>query len=560
MRKLPKPKDAKIELKEATVRDFSGGYNVLDNDLNLSSKFSTKMFNCYHSASGTVKTRQGTRLFVNLTDVTSTSDCYPVNIEYFAASLIAVMSNGELVSVEADGTLAVIWNTAIAGALPGAPSAWTNGIEFASFEQFNGELIVCNGVDKPLIINSALSVDYLQDLATLSNLNTPICRYVTTCARYLIMAGDPAHPNRIHISARDTSGTWFDDPAPNDATFVDVGSSLKNASVIKGIRGFKGRLVIAFEEGIVIGVLGVYDDDGNHTPNTDETIQQFGSVSHRVMADLGDDMLMLDNVGIPSLKRTVFSGSIKPERASDLVDPDITPRLEILSTIALEDRTFSVYDQREGQFLFFIPNAITREATTETTCFAYLFRPALGLNSWARFDGMNWTCACRTVQGNIFFGDFDGKLWLYGSSTNPIYKDREGDEEVNDGEGVGIDFTWTLPWSPLNKRRKLKKTKYIALDTSGTGSFSVKMYVDRFMLDENLDDCPLLEMEFVGGDVMGFGGEASPFGGGRITADENLYKWPAKFKIMKLEFTGTVETSLEFVSVTLFYQEGGVYI
>lgn len=556
MLKLPQNRGRKQELEQATIRDFSGGYNVLDSEFNLASKYSVKSFNIFHTASNTKRIRQGTALFSTLTAVCASPTSYPINIEYFGAAIIAVMSSGEVVSVLADRTTTLIWNNAKAALLPGAPAGWS-ATTFASFEQFNGELIICNGVDKPLIVSADLTVDYLQDLGTLSNLNTPICKYVTACSRFLVMAGDPVHPNRIHISSRDTSGTWYGDVAPNDGIYIDVGSSLNNASVIKGIRAFRGSLIVAFEEGTIIGQLGIYTG-ADHTPNFDETIQQYGAISHRTLVDLGDDMLMLDNVGVPSLKRTVFTGTIRPDRFSDLVDPDMTPRLAALDTASLEDRCFAVYDRLEGQFIFFIPNASTIGATTETVGFALLYRPTLSNNSWCRFDGMNFTCGCRTVQGNLFFGSADGKLWRYGTTVDPLYADLTNDPSINGGAGNPISFTWELPWSDINVRAKIKKTKYISMDTQGTGNFTVNMYVDRIMLNDALEDTPLLSTEFVGGDVDGYGGPDGSFGGARITADEHLYQWPAKFKLMKLKITGEVTTALEFSSITLHYQKGGI--
>jgi hypothetical protein len=544
------------DLKSATVRDFSGGYNTLDSELNLASKFSTRMFNIHHTASNTVRKRYGTRFFADLTLYTTTADVYVVNIEYYNASLIAVMSNGEVLAILADASVTRIWDDATA-VLKGATNGWSD-TEFASFAQFNGELIICNGVDKPIIVNTSLQVDYLQDLATFSNLNVPICRYVTSCSRFLIMAGDPTAPNRIHISNRDTSGTWFGDADPNDGTYIDVGSTLRNASAISGITNFRDKLIVSYPEGCVLGDLGIYDTDGNHTPDFNETVEQYGAISHRSFINFGDDLLMMDSVGIPSLKRTVFTGTIRPERVSDLIDGEIAALLENLPQLALEDRIFSVYDQREGMFMFFIPNGNTLDETTETTGFAYLFRPSLNVKSWSRFDGWNWTCGARTQQGNVFFGDKDGKLWLYGSKLEPIYADYVNDPD-GEAEGLDIDFDWELPWNDVKSRGKTKHTKYLALDTGGTSDFTAKMYIDRLRYNDDLEDTPALETEMVGADVEGFGGAEVPFGGGRNTADERLYGWPAKFKLMKLRFTGSSKLPLEFISITLFFQEGSVY-
>ena len=545
----------KEQLRYATIRDFSGGWNVLDDDLNLSSVYSPIMHNCYFSTARRIDIRYGTRLFVDLS-LKLSSSAFLINTEYFNDYIVGVFSNGEIVRARADGLTELIWSSAIAALEPGAPLGWST-TEFASFAQFNGELIICNGVDKPLLINKNFNIGYLNDLATSSNLNVPICRYVVAANRYLIMAGDPVNPNRVHISARDTSGTWYGDPAPNDGTYIDVGSVIPNGNTIRGLTPFRDKLIVGYAEGAIIGVLGVYTGTA-HTPNFDDGVPEYGSISHRAFVNYGDDVLFMDRVGISSLKRTTYSGTIRPERVSDLVDPEIVSLVDNYTYENLEDRVFSVFNQREGQFLFFVPNAATVAETTETKAFVFNFRPSLKVAAWARFDGWNWVCAVRTSQNNIFFGDKSGKLWLYGSAETPILSDFTNDVTVNGGLGVPILFEWELPWSDFGKRAKSKLTKFISFDTRGLARFTCKMYIDRYKVDRNGADAPALVTEFVGGDVAGFGNDNQPFGGGRDTSNELLYSWPSKFQLAKLNFSGAASGGLSFASITMHYIDGGI--
>lgn len=556
MKPIVKRVQAKQELKSATIREFSGGWNILDDDLNLSTNYSTRSYNCYRAADGTVAVRYGTKLFVNIAPFLPAAASV-VNIEYYNTAILAVMSTGEIVAVQGDGSVTVIWNTYLASLQPGAPAGWSP-TTFASFAQFNGEMVIANGVDKPLIVRNNFAVEYLHDEATGSNINTPIAKYVTVCNRYVCFLGDPVNPNRVHISARDTSGTFYGDPAPNDATFIDIGSVLANASIIRGAAPFRDKLIVAYIEGTVLGTLGTYDVDGNHTPNFDDAVEQYGSISHRTISSYGDDVLMMDQVGVPSLKRTVLSGTIKPERVSDLVDPEISSMLNPLSFTSLEDRTFSVYNQREGQFMFFIPNTDVPATTTETKAYVFNYRPSLKLANWSRFDGWNWTCACRSLQGSVFFGDADGKLWVYGSKDDPVYSDLAEEPTINGGAGNPINFDWELPWSDFNKRTTSKTTKYISMDTRGSARFTVMMYVDRYRINSSQEDAPLLSMEMLGGDINGFGNGDQAYGGGRDSSNEHLWAWPAKFKLMKLRFTGSTIAALRFASVSLHYQLGGL--
>lgn len=557
MQPLTKKLKAREELRTATVRDFTGGWNILDDDLNLSSKFSTKLFNCYRAADGTITIRDGTRLFADCSLATSVPSG-TVNLEYFNNALIVVMRNGEVIAVQANGSTTRIWDATLAAAQPGAPAPW-GPTSFASFAQFNGELIIANGQDKPLIVRQNFSVEYLHDEATGSNLNTPIAKYVTTCNRYLIFSGDPVNPNRVHISARDTSGTFFGDPTPNDGTFIDIGSVLANASIIRGIAPFRKNLIVAYAEGTVIGVLGTYNEDGDHVPNFDDAVEQYGAVSHRTITSYGDDMLMMDQVGVPSLKRTVFTGTLKPERVSDLVDPEMSQMMNRLSFGSLEDRTFAVYNQREGQFMFFIPDTDVEATTAQTTGYIFNYRPSLNVAGWARFDGWKWTCGCRSLQGNLFFGDANGKLWLYGNEEEQVSVDFRDDPSINGGDGVEIVFDWELPWSDITKRSKSKTSKYISMDTRGTAEFNLSMYADRYLVNVAQADAPLLSMEFTAGDTGGFGSGLQPYGAGRNTADERLYAWPAKFQLMKLRIRGRATEPLKFVSITMHYLLGGIF-
>jgi hypothetical protein len=554
---LTRPSKQKEPLvKTATLRDFQGGLNVLDDDLNLATKFSRRMANCFYNSDQTVRVRYGTQLFVDLSKYTSTPNVSVINVEYYSGALIAVMSNGEICRVFGDATVKLIWSNAIAKLLAGSPNGWSN-TDFASFEQFNNQLIVCNGVNKPLIINTSLSVDFLKDLASNTNINTPICKYVTSCNGYLVMSGDPIRTNRVHISARYTSGTFYGDPAPNDATYIDVGTSLRNASVIKGIRAFRDKLIVAYAEGTIIGTLGIYNAAGTvHQPTFNDTMELYGSIAHRTLLSYGDDMLMMDSHGVPSLKRTVFAGTIRPERVSDLVDPEMQTYINKLSLLTQENRCFAVYNQIEGHFMFFVPNNDDKTKTTETKAYCFLYRPTLSVSSWCRFDGWNFTCGARSQEGNIFFGDPNGKLWLYGSKVNPIYVDYVGDSTVNNGSGVPINFDWELPWSDVNKRSRTKSSKYISFDTRGTGRFSVSMYCDRYIKDKSGNDLPQLTMTMTGGDAVGYGGPTHPFGGGRRTSNELLYAWPAKFMQMKLRFRGSTTTELAFVAISMLYLEG----
>lgn len=531
-------------LKSTTLRGFSGGWNTLDDDMNLAYNYSTRARNVYFTSDGVARVRYGTTLFANARSIIPSSSVYPVNMEYYNGSLIVVFSDGTVVRVLGDGT------TSILGDLWGDTT-------FASFAPFNSHLTIHNGSDKPLDIDNGFVLEYLQDAGTNTNINTPIGRYAVACQRYMVIAGDPLEPNRLHISARDAYGTYFGDPQPNDAIRIDVGSILPNSGPIRGLVSFRGKLIVLFAEGAVIGTLGIYDEDGNHTPDFNDAVQEFGGVSHRASSSHGDDAFIVDLGGVSSLRRTVLSQQLKPERISDFVSGELDTALGALPIEVIEDGAFSVYNAKEGQYMLFIPNAATVADTTETLGFMYSYRPSLKLNAWAEIKDWNWTCGCKTLEGNIFFADKNAKIWRMGSRDAPIYADFcDAISAIDSGDfnpdGVAIAFDWELPWLDFRNRAASKNSKHIQFDTRGDGEFTVGMYVD------NVISAYTLSMGFSGGEQGGFGNGEQPFGGGRNSAYKKLYAWPTKFQIAKFRFTGSTIGELAFVSITLHYQQGNL--
>jgi hypothetical protein len=87
--------------------------------------------------------------------------------------------------------------------LPFAPHGWSNGLDTADFVPYKNELIIHNGIDKPITINRDLEVKYLQDLASGSNVNVPIGRYGCVVSNYHCVAGilPTTAPNWLNSTA-----------------------------------------------------------------------------------------------------------------------------------------------------------------------------------------------------------------------------------------------------------------------------------------------------------------------------------------------------------------------
>lgn len=270
---------------------------------------------------------------------------------------ICVDTTGELFKVSAAGVVTRIWDDTFARALSGAPLAWSP-LAFASADTFKGQLIVCNGIDKPLLVDltAATDVDYLQDAGTSSNVFTPVAKYIQAMADYVVMAGDPLDPKLIHVSSQGTSGTWQGDPAPNDGTQVDMARfTPSDDPTIKGLGRYRENLMVLYFDSVVPVDLG--DSDGTtHNITPDDAITQHGTVGSRTVQTLGSDLLMCDPSGVPSFARRTFTDSLEADRPSDDVEPLIRNNILRLSIGELEDNVFSVYNRLERQYMLFVPN------------------------------------------------------------------------------------------------------------------------------------------------------------------------------------------------------------
>jgi hypothetical protein len=318
-------------------------------------------------------------------------------------------------------------------------------------------------------------------------------------------------------------------------------------------------------------------------------------------------MYFCDIRGVPSVRRTTFTERLRPRRVSELIDPAIQESLSGLTVEALEDRVFSLYHRKEGQYMLFIPDNSRDMDITETRGFVFTQIEELDVRAWSEIKGWNWRSGCISSQGRVFFTR-ENKVFLYGDNENPISRDfvleqetwqdgtvfsdgtgwlvgrtEDEDSTLKDTSGIPIQFDWILPWADFERRSNVKQLRYVNLDASGRGEFVMQVFVDnifeaRNQLGQEFNDGstfsdgygfdgaepirdPSLEMEFRGGDASGFGLQpfgSSPFGGGRLTQNERLYAMTTRGKIFKLRMAGETLDPLQFISITLDYQLGSI--
>jgi hypothetical protein len=543
-------------LQSSTIRSFEGGLNVIDADLNMKPKYAVVLDNMERSIDGALSVRPGTVLFSTLATTANI-----VNSYYFLNYIVAVTDDGVVWKVLGDGSSSKL--------LVGGVSPWLGSpgsVLFVSFAIFNSDLIICCGTEKPLVISGNTSnllyntLQYLVDPASLSNVNTPVGKYVISHNQYTIIAGITLQPSFIYVSCKGTSGTYLGDAAPNDAIALDLGQRVSlGSSVITGLVSYRDKVIVTFERGVLPITLGVYTGTpAVHTPTDDGFIEEFGCIAHRSLISVGDDTFYCDNVGVNTVQRIILNNTLRPSRASEFIDPLITTAMQALTISQINAYVFAVYDMRHRRYMLFVP-VFVNGVISETVVFSYTSVPTLKVSAWARLRGWVFSSACRTSLQSIVFG-YGNKLYTYDFDDVSTSADYVGDTSKSaNGVGVPINFTWELPWGDFGKRMAVKRSRYLSLDTTGTGSFTVKMYVDNIKMDSGGNDAPALSADMQGGSVGGYGLQhygSTPYGGGRPSSDERLFAWNTMFKISKLQITGSTTKPLKFVSISVAFEPG----
>lgn len=534
-------------LKSATLSDFGGGLNVVDNDVTMKSRFAKVLDNFNKNTDGSQSLRWGTKLKYNIAGIVTGNIIETI---YFNRHLIVVTSTGQIAKITEAGVITAIWNPTIAAALPGAPSGWTTGLVVGSIDssEFKGELIIVNGVDKPLIVSKTLTVKYLQDPATGSNVFVPIGKYVTTVSNYLVIAGIASNGTEVYISSQGTSGVWPGDAEPNDSLTINLGAWVpQNTGDIIGLGSFRNNLIATFNGAIVVVELGAYEGD-EHKPKVQDNIVQHGVISHRTTITTKNDFIMGDILGWHTAVRNQF-GLVDTKGLSELIDPAYMREIPI---DANRSKAFAVHNRIENRFMVFLPTTTGVVVWVMTSSDKEQIKNA----AFSRYVGWNFDCGCTSERGRVFLAK-GTKIYQYGNS---IYEGEDYTADlINDPnpDGNPIEFDLELPWTDINARANKKFLKSIQADTNGKAQFTFEVYVDNFYRDKlSGDRTPALSMNFVAGDSGGYGDGDQPFGGGRRLRDERPWSLPAEFKIMKLRIHGSTREALQIVTLTILYYMG----
>lgn len=592
------------KLQNVTLRGFGGGWNTVADDISMPPQFVKVLKNFCRTSAGGQQIRFGNKWFADVADV---NDSDIVDQTYFNNRLVNVCENGWIVTVTDAGTKAVIWNPTLCAGLPGAPGFWSNGLSLITFVPHKNNLIIHNGVDKPVTIDSSFVVTYLQDPATGSNVNTPIGKYACIAANYHCVAGFDANPTEVYISAEGTAGTFPGDPAPNDSISIEVGAyAPEGASAIRGIAGYRSYLLIFLQQVTLQVTLGIYNDAGVHTPKFPDTLPKFGLVGSRCITAIENDIVFGGLQGLTSAKRNAFAiGYLDSATISSLIEPDYQKAVGELTEDEKQKSTFQVYDQLGHNLMIFIPDG---------RALVYTSNEKLQYKAWSEYEYPNpgWRCGCTSVLGRAFFA-LGTKIFQHGNVTfgekyNADFMDNRDatwaqlhdyseDDVAGDAvtgasytcrvshtspasgafsdsrvahptywelyRGEEIPFEMELPWFDGKNPMKTKMLRFISLATKGTADFTISMWVD-YLFEDTLGTQiynPVLSLTFSGNESPGFGDDTQygPYGGVRRSNDPRLWSFPAKFKAAKFKISGSTIRPLEIINMSFLFSKGSYW-
>lgn len=588
------------KLESTTLRGFGGGWNSIDEDLSMPPKYQVELINFHRTSSGSQAVRYGS---VFNADIKNVRNSPIVDGYYFNGRNVVVTESGNVLTVNETGTtITEIWSASIAAGLPGSPAAWGPTVTMVSFVPFKNTLVIHNGKDKPIVIDSTFTVKYLQDLGTGSNVNVPIGKYGCVAANYHCVSGIPGSPTEIILSSQGTSGVFPGDPDPNDAISIDVGAyAPEGAAAIRGIAGFRTFLLVFLQSVVIQIKLGKHDDAGNHVPEFPDTLPQFGLLGSRCIVTIENDILFSGLSGLASARRNMYSpDSMDSDYLSSVVSPSYRRAMGLLTDPQQLQDVFAVYDKLNNDYLIFLPNM---------DVFCYTFNTRLKMHAWSLLRKTvpfqaGWTSilgrlyvsygtkiflkgngtfagedfhadrindrdrayapSVAWVAGNLVLDTTTQEIWkclvsYMGSSQPSFAVERElNPEKWEQYFGVPINIAFELPWIDGKDPTKLKQLRYVSIATKGDAEFTVKTYVDNLYkdVDGNVIYDPALSMVFIGNDAYGYGFDDDPYGMGRKSRDPRLMGFPVKFKTVKFRIEGSVLKKLELVNLSFLFAVG----
>jgi len=336
----------------------------------------------------------------------------------------------------------------------GGGSAQTVGAfyQFTEYDDGSGNRIVvlCNGVDKPLIYNGTTCVQMsATDPSTIWNDARPSFSWPWRGS--LLFGGDPTHPYRIYKPRPGTYNNFDNTLGTVDAFDVDSGFGGK----VTGIRDFSNNFLVIYKERAIRRLSGSQPFGATTDPYSLLSLTSaYGCVAPRTL--VGNDLnhFFLSEEGYKALYPTLTYGDADPS--------DPTYKIQDLvngwnwSAIS---NACAVYDKTNKKIWLSVPNGAS---STNNKIYHYKL-VTKGLDP--RGDGDIKAACLAYVNRGVNHGDYGGQIYRHGS--------------VNNYNGTIISRLWTSKIIVHGSLGQLKKYTDLVLfaDANAGGDIVVQWQI-----------------------------------------------------------------------------------
>jgi len=262
---------------------------------------------------------------------------------------------------------------------------------------------------------NATDASYKYDGSTAASVAAiPVTKYAKWFHNYMFCAGNSTTPSRLYFSNVDDPETW------GGADYIDVNPN--DGDEITGLHVLGDELVVTKRNRV--WVLTGFTTASFAVTDLAERITGFGNISHRSMANIGNDLLFLSFIGtiphIRSLQRTRYAVNV----AGGIISEDIEGTLDGVNTAQL-GRAASVFD---GRRLYM---GIANSSDTYNSLILIYDTVHKGFTRWTGLNPAAWCISTIGGQAELYFQE--------ASADSVVYK---LDTSTSDN-GSAIDFSYT---------------------------------------------------------------------------------------------------------------------
>lgn len=231
----------------------------------------------------------------------------------------------------------------------------------------------------------------------------PVTKYPKWFHNYMFCAGNSTYPDRLYFSNVGDPETW------GASDYIDINPN--EGDVITGMHVLGDELLVTKRNRV--WALTGFETAGFAVTDLNERVTGFGGISHRSMANIGNDNLFLSFVGemphIRSVQRTRYAVNV----AGGIISEDLEGTLDGLNKSKL-DLSAALFDGRRYYL------ALANGSSTFNNLVIIYDTLLKGYTRWTGLNVANWCVSTIGGRAEIYFqeADADSKVYKLDTSEN----------------------------------------------------------------------------------------------------------------------------------------------